>query len=70
MTTTKMYRAYHPTTEWSGPIRSTIAAAMHDARCVGGRIVVQRDDDGYLQRLCGTTVWPPHGRSSGAAQWI
>jgi hypothetical protein len=80
MTTTTEYRAYDTTTEWSGPVRATIEAAQRDATrhnsgCeeqggYGSAVVVQRlDGGGRLADLDGQAVWPPHGRTSGAARW-
>lgn len=75
------YRAYDTTTEWSGPVRSTIEAAeadadRHNRGCAkqggyGSAIVVTRDPDSEtrLVDLDGASVWPPHGRSTGAARW-
>lgn len=80
-TTLAAYRAYDTCTEWSGPVRSTLAAAQRDATrhndgCAkqggyGSAIVVTRLDGGdRLATLGGRTVWPPHGRTTGAARWV
>lgn len=75
------YRAYDVLTEWSGPVRSTVHAAerdadSHNAGCArqggyGSAIVVTRDPESpsRLVDLEGESVWPPHGRSCGAARW-
>ena len=76
------YRAYDTTTEWSGPVRASVDEAGRDADehnvgCVrqggyGRAIVVTRDPEapGRLVDTDGDTVWPPHGRSCGAARWV
>lgn len=76
------YRAYDTCTEWSGPIRATPEAAeadagRHDAGCeqqggYGSTIIVTEDPEcpGRLVDLDGVPVWPPHGRATGAAQWL
>jgi hypothetical protein len=77
-----IYRAYDTTTEWMGRPRATAEAAQADADrhtrgCesqggYGSAIVVRRDDGGtgdHCETLDGETVWPPHGRSSGAVRW-
>lgn len=58
------YRSYDTTTEWMGPIRTSLAAAeadaiRHNAGCAaqggyGSAIVIQPDRDGYA-----TQVSPP-----------
>jgi hypothetical protein len=78
-TTLDAYRAYDTCTEWSGPVRSTAVAAArdadrHNAGCAkqgggGSAIVVTREGD-RLATPSGRTVWPPHGRSMGAARWV
>jgi hypothetical protein len=80
MTTQHQFRAYDTVTEWSGPVRATEAEAekdadRHDAYCVrqggyGSAIVVRRTDGDRLETVDGKTVWPPHGRTSGAARWV
>ncbi len=77
----KEFRAYDTTTEWSGPTRSTVEQAERDVQrhndgCArqggyGSAIVVTRDRDApsRLADLDGRTIWPPHGRSNGAARW-
>jgi hypothetical protein len=57
------YRAYDTTTEWSGPVRQG---------GYGSAIVVTRDPEasGRIVDLEGQTVWPPDGRSCGAARWV
>lgn len=72
------YRAYDVTTEWSGPVRTTEEAARRDAArhnhgCAdqggyGSARVVTRDG-ARIANLDGSPVWPPHGRSTGAAYW-
>lgn len=79
MTTNNEYRAYDTTTEWSGPVRTSVEAAERDAArhndgCAkqggyGSAIVVTRAGN-RLADLHGKTVWPPHGRSDGAARWV
>ena len=76
--THEIYRAYDTTTEWSGRPRTSAAEAWSDADrhnkgCerqggYGSAIVVMRDDN-RLANLDGSPVWPPHGRSCGAAWW-
>lgn len=77
--TAAIYRAYDRTTEWSGPIRQSVSAALADAArhnrgCAGqgryGSAIVALRDGNRLQTLEGATVWPPHGRTSGAARWL
>lgn len=75
------YRAYDTTTEWMGAPCASVADAQraadeHNDGCLsqggyGRAIVVQRNPDapGRCIDLEGRTVWPPHGRSSGAARW-
>jgi hypothetical protein len=73
-----IYRAFDTTTEWSGPIRQNVSAALADAArhnqgCsdqggYGSAIVALRDGN-RIQTLDGQTIWPPHGRTSGAARW-
>lgn len=85
MSNAKSFRAYDTTTEWSGPPRATIEeaeadAAAHNEGCesqggYGSAIVCRRDpeapsrleteEDGEW-----VSVWPPHGRSNGAARWV
>ena len=75
-------RAYDVLTEWSGPVRSETSAAQADAdrhnRIAAaqggfGEAIVVREDPEAAGRLVdedGRTVWPPHGRSCGAAEWV
>ena len=77
-----LYRAYDKVTEWSGQVHHSVWRAQQDAdrhnrgmRKQGGygsAFVVQPhpEAEGRLADLQGTTVWPPHGRGSGAARWI
>jgi hypothetical protein len=79
-TTLAAYRAYDTCTEWSGPVRSTAVAAQRDADrhndgCGGqggggSAIVVTRLEGDRLATPSGRTVWPPHGRTTGAARWV
>ena len=78
-------RAYDTTTEWSGPVRSSIGEAWDDAEAhnegcrtqggYGSAIVVRRDPEAPSRLVyadgenVGESVWPPHGRSNGAARW-
>jgi hypothetical protein len=77
-----IYRAYDSTTEWMGRPRETITQAQadalrHNVGCAnqggyGSAVVVRRDDGGTGSRcetLDGETVWPNHGRTSGAVRW-
>ena len=77
------YRAYDTATEWMGRRRATIDAAnadavRHNEGCesqggYGSAIVVRRDENGIGSRcetLDGKTVWPPHGRGTGAVCWL
>lgn len=76
------FRAYDTVTEWSGPVRDTVEAAEKDAArhnrgCAkqggyGSAEVVTRDPEApsRLVDLRGKSVWPPHGRSCGAARWV
>ena len=64
------------------PSLPTVAEALRDCNrhnrgCArqggyGSAIVVQRDPDaeGRLVDLDGKTIWPPHGRGAGAAEWV
>lgn len=72
------FRAYDKVTEWSGPVRQTEDAAWDDAerhnRSLSaqggyGSAIVAGNDDGRLRDLDGRWIWPPHGRSCGAARW-
>ena len=72
------FRAYDTVTEWSGPPRSSSVAAERDASdhndgCAAqggyGSAIAVQNCDGRLETLDGETVWPPHGRSTGAARW-
>lgn len=79
----RLYRAYDTTTEWMGEARPTIDAADRDAKrhndgCAkqggyGSAIVVTQSDPSDTWPTCvdleGKTVWPPHGRTSGAVRW-
>lgn len=79
----RRYRAYDTTTEWMGEARPTIDAADRDAKrhndgCAkqggyGSAIVVTQSDPSDTWPTCvdleGKTVWPPHGRTSGAVRW-
>lgn len=78
MAATTEYRAYDTTTEWSGPVRDSVEAAERDAQrhndgCAAqggyGSAIVVANDDGRLVTLDGEYVWPPHGRTTGAAIW-
>ena len=72
------FRAYDTLTEWMGPERETEFAAkrdayLHNKGCAkqggyGSAIVVRRDD-GRCAYLDGSSVWPPHGRTTGAVRW-
>lgn len=85
MSTTKSYRAYDETTGWRGPIRATVAEATrdgdaHDEGCraqggYGSAQVIGRDpaSPDYAVWVegeqTGETVWPRHGRSTGAVRF-
>ena len=76
------FRAYDTITEWSGPVRADRDKAQKDADrhndgCArhggyGSAIVVRQDPEaaGRIIDLEGNSVWPPHGRSTGAARWM
>ena len=76
----KNFRGYDVVTEWSGPPRATLEEAERDAEehnegCArqggyGSAIVAERDEgDRLWNAYTGETIWPPHGRSNGAARW-
>jgi hypothetical protein len=76
----KHFRAYDVVTEWSGPPRATVEEAERDAEehnegCArqggyGSAVVAERDEgDRLWNAYTGETIWPPHGRSNGAARW-
>ena len=72
------YRAYDPLTDWSGPARATESEAAADVeernrviRSRGGiasAVIAQRRND-RLASLDGDPIWPPYGRTHGAARW-
>jgi hypothetical protein len=73
------YRAYDQATGWSGPPRTTAAAAAADARrhnrgCAAqggyGRAIVAVRAGDRLVGLDGEPIWPSHGKSCGAARWV
>lgn len=75
---TKEYRAYDTVTEWQGPVRDSVKAAQADADrhnegCAAqggyGSADVVTERDGRCVTLAGEYIWPPHGRSCGAARW-
>lgn len=82
----KNFRAYNTTTEWSGPPRAAMVEAEADADehnegCAsqggyGSAIACRRDPEApnRLEAYNGDgtwySVWPPHGRSNGAARWV
>lgn len=85
MSATVECRAYDTTTEWSGPVRNSIGEAWDDAErhneaCAkkggyGSAVVVRRDPEAPSRLVyadgenVGETVWPPSGRTNGAARW-
>jgi len=72
------YRAYETLTDWSGPVRATESEAEADVeernrviRARGGivsAVIAQRQND-RLASLDGEPIWPPYGRTHGAARW-
>lgn len=72
------FRAYDTVTEWQGVHRHREDEAKRDAEahneaCVrqggyGSAVVVRRDGDRCVD-LEGKAVWPPYGRTMGAARW-
>jgi hypothetical protein len=75
------WRAYDLVSEWSGPVRESADeaerdASQHNAGCAaqggfGSAIVVRPDPEapGRCVDLEGESVWPPHGRTTGAVRW-
>jgi hypothetical protein len=74
------WRAYDTVTEWSGPPRADLEQAAkdaeeHNAGCAaqggyGSATVAERGDgDRLWDAYTGEAIWPPHGRSCGAARW-
>jgi len=72
------YRAYETLTDWSGPVRATESEAESDVeernrviRARGGiaSAVIARRRNDRLASLDGEPIWPPYGRSHGAARW-
>lgn len=78
VSTVYLFRAYDTTTDWRGPVRDTAAEAnadanAHDAdlRAAGGygSALVVTSRNGRMVDLAGVYVYPPHGRTNGAARW-
>jgi len=72
------YRAYETLTDWSGPVRATESEAESDVeernrviRARGGitSAVIARRRNDRLASLDGEPIWPPYGRTHGAARW-